>query len=136
MGRTEDEVTEFFHRYAEAWNAADAEVLSTFFAVPYLIATKNSTTFYETVSESVANIETLILSYTAQGVVSRWPIDIDVNPLPDEAAAVQLKWRLSGLADQVIAEVPTAYTLTSEEGVWQIVAVDLKNFRSREPIGS
>jgi hypothetical protein len=126
MAAIEDEILEFFTRYGEGWNAADAQLLSAFFVVPALIATKRSTTFYETGPELLAHIEGLIQSYAAQGVMQRTLLNCDVSRLSENAAHVRLRWRLSGSGDKAMLVAPTSYTLTRDGGVWGIVAVDLR----------
>ena len=120
----DEPVTEFFDRYAAAWNAFDVEALLDCFGFPHLVATAAQTHFYEDDAEALSNLEAMIVKYRANGVTGIERTALRSEALPDEAARATVGWRLLGTAGTELLAFTTLYTLAAEAGEWLIVALD------------
>ena len=124
------DATAFFDAYAAAWNARALQRLMKFFAVPQLVATQGANHFLESEEEVRAYLSMQLARHDEQGAASITAVRLDVEPLPDDAARVTVRWRLDDRAARPLLEYDLAYTLAPDEtevdAVPRIVAVDAR----------
>lgn len=120
----EEPVADFFERYATAWNTLEASPVLACLGFPHLVATAESTHFFEDENEARGHIETLLERYREAGVTGIEQLALSTKPLPDDAARVTVAWRLTDARGAEVLQFTTLYTLAAEAGEWLIVAID------------
>lgn len=116
-------ITALLHRYADAWAAGDIDAMLECFALPHVIVTGDRREFLEDEDAARTNLEALAARYAANGVTGHVLERSAMLPLPDGAARVSARWRLTGADGAEVLRFPTLYTL-ADDGGWRIVAVD------------
>ena len=120
----EEPLADFFERYTTAWNTFHAEPVLACLGFPHLVATAESTHFFEDEDEARAHIETLLARYRDAGVAAIEQLALSTKPLPDDAARATIAWRLTDERGGEVIQFTTLYTLAAEAGEWLIVAID------------
>ena len=120
----EEPLADFFERYATAWNTFNPEPVLACLGFPHLVATAESTHFFEDEDEARANIEALLARYREAGVTAIEQLALSTKPLPDDAARATIGWRPSAARGGTLFPFTTLYTLAAEAGEWLIVAID------------
>lgn len=120
----EEPVADFFERYATAWNTFEAAPVLECFGFPHLVATADSTHFFEDEVEARGHVEAQLARYREAGVVQVEQLALSTKPLPDDAARATVAWRLADARGVEVVQFTTLYTLAAEAGEWLIVAID------------
>lgn len=120
----DEPIADFFERYTAAWNSFDPAPVLACLGFPHLVASTESTHFFEDEEEARRNIEAMMARYRDAGVTAIEQLAISTKPLPDDAARVTAAWRLADARGVEVIQFTTLYTLAAEAGEWLIVAID------------
>ena len=118
-------ITDFISAHAAAWTSGDVEEIADAIGLPQMLARSDGTTFVEDDAELDRWIATRLADWHAHGVVAVAADVEHVEDLPDEAARVTSRWRLTGADGAERLGFVAVDTLACDDGDWYYVVTDL-----------
>lgn len=119
---TETETRAFFDRYGAAFEAYDAAVVASHFAVPALLVRDGVPTVLADDAAVLDSVERLLDLHRAWGVETCRVADLaDIEAAPAHRL-VRVNWRLGRRASRLRWTYTTTYTLVPHGDDWRIAA--------------
>lgn len=111
-----------FARYAEAFDDADADAVTSLFAWPATIWQFDAGHVFQDADDLAENIEALLEVFDAAGIVVTTPDIRDIR-VADAAAFAAVAWRQDDQAGEAVHEFTCSYLLIERDGDWRIATV-------------
>jgi protein-tyrosine-phosphatase len=118
-----ESVAAFFTDYCRAFEAMNADGLTTFFSYPVLLTNaEGDQRVLGSPADYVSGIAPLLGSYRELGVESGKVLDLDVVPLAPTLAVAVVDWEVIGRDRRPLYGHRASYTLVRKDA-WQIAAI-------------
>jgi hypothetical protein len=115
-----DDFTPYFQRYAEAFEAFDADAIAACFTTPCLFVRDGSTEAASTVEAVTASVEALLALHRAWDVQTVHVTEVAVLETGPGHTIARVRWALSRAANRVPWTYATTYTLVPAGADWRI----------------
>ena len=119
------EIAAFVTAQAAAWGDGDVETVADAMGLPQMLARADGTTFIEDDAALDRWIAERLAGWAARGVTAVAATVEHVEPLPDDAARVTSRWRLTAADGAERLAFVAVDTLARDEGEWYAVVTDL-----------
>ena len=110
----------FFERYAQAFEAYDAEAVAACYATPCLLLRDGTTVTHESAESVAGSVRALLDLHRAWDVQTAAPVEVAVHEAGAGHAIARVDWRLGRKGSRVAWTYPTTYTLVPAAGDWRI----------------
>ena len=116
-------IRELLATQAAAWASGDVDAIAEAMGLPQMLARSDGTTFIEDDRQLVIWIEERLADWAARGIDGVTATVEAIEDLPDEAARVTSRWRLTAAGAERLTFVAVD-TLASDDGEWYYVVTD------------
>jgi len=107
--------------YAAAFSANDAQHVASFYDIPSMIVSSDSSTTFHSSDAMVETVSGLLQSYLALGFERAEPVEVVTEQLQTGMAAADVSWRLITSGEPI--EFRTRYWIVERNGQLKIQAV-------------
>ncbi len=114
----------FIADHATALQAGDVDAVAEAMGLPQMIAHGAGTTFIEDDGQLVQWIDERLARWAAHDVTGVAATVETIEDLPDDAARVTSRWRLSDARGAEVTSFVAVDTLACDEGEWYFVVTD------------
>lgn len=115
-------IQQFFTSYLDAFRRQNVAVISSFFAVPCMVADGETQRVLATPVDVERYVEELLAAYAEQGLTAERITVRSLLLLGDEFAVSNLAWSMLG-GNRNLKTFHTAYNVRRSQGNWSIWAV-------------
>ncbi|GEM_PF-3191523 len=136
-GGVYDEIRTFLLSYCAAFNRFDSHAVTTHYALPAQIATKEGQVTFRTLPEAESNSSALVAMYKNWGFSEARLDDAHIELLGEVFASANVQWEVSRRGKLEPWRFRTHYTLSRTSGHWKIIqAVAFQDMRMHPLRGS
>ncbi len=115
-------VADFFERYAQAFEAYDADAITAFFQTPCLFVRDGTTEASATPEDVAESVHELLALHRAWDVQTTAPDELAVLEEGTRHAIVRVGWKLGRTNSRVAWAFATTYTLVPDGDDWRIAS--------------
>lgn len=115
-------VASFFDRYAQAFEAYDADAITSFFQTPCLFVREGTTEASATPEDVAHSVRLLLDVHRAWDVQTAEPDDVAVLEEGAHHAIARVGWKLGRTNSRVAWSFATTYTLVAGADDWRIAS--------------
>ena len=116
------DVADFFGRYAQAFEAYDADAITSFFQTPCLFVRDGTTEASATPEEVAESVRDLLDLHRAWDVQTAAPGEVAVLEEGARHAIARVGWTLGRTNSRVAWTFATTYTLVPDDDDWRIAS--------------
>ena len=118
---TAEQVTDYFSRYAEAFDAFDAEAIAGFYHVPCMLVRPGSVVAFSTADEVIANMHALVSFYRSRGYRRASFGGVRSVVLDDGLVLATVPWTIHLGEPGALEAFRNTYELIDLHGKWGII---------------
>lgn len=116
-----NDVRQFFERYAQAFEAYDADTIAAYFATPCLFVRDGETVALGSADAVAQSVRSLLDLHRAWDVQTARASEVAVLEQEPHHALARVGWRLGRAGSRVAWSFATTYTLVPRDDDWRVV---------------
>ena len=118
---TSDQVSEYFARYAAAFDAFDAEAIAEFYHLPCMLVRSGGVVAFSAREEVLANMQALVSFYRSRGYRRASFDEVRVVSLGGGLLLATVPWTIHLSAAGAVESFRNTYELIEMHGRWGII---------------